>query len=80
MTELNKGEGMQVCSSGSLISSVEGAEISIGEVIEKLQNRIASLETTLTTQNAKIDTLIEMVNYQSDKIADLSVRTEINLK
>lgn len=48
MSELNKGEGMEVSYSGSLVSSVEGTEISIGKIIEDMQNRIATLEATVT--------------------------------
>lgn len=45
--------------------------------IKELESRIAVLETAVTTQSAKIDTLIETVNCQSDKLTDLYVRTEI---
>ncbi len=80
MIELSKGEGMQISSSGYFVSSVEGGEKSLGKIIEDMQNKIAALETTVTTQNVKIEALIETVTIQSDKLEYLNVKTEINLK
>ncbi len=62
MSEFNKGEAMEVSSSGLLVSSVEGAEISIGKTIEDMQNRIAALEATVTAQEAMISTIQATVN------------------
>ena len=66
MSELNKGEGMEVSSSGLLVSSVEGAEISIGEIIEDMQNRIAALEATVIAQ----ETMISAINTNANTALD----------
>jgi len=80
MTELNKGKAMHVSSEGTFVSSNEEKQLSIGEVIEDMQNRITALEATVTTQKTKIEALIETVTLQSDKLEYLNVKTEINLK
>ena len=68
MIELSKGEGMQISSSGYFVSSVEGGEKSLGKIIEDMQNRIAALEETVTTQEAMIDAIQATANTALDKL------------
>ena len=57
MTELNKGKAMHVSSEGTFVSSNEEKQLSIGEVIEDMQNRIAALESTVTAQASIISAI-----------------------
>ncbi len=68
MTELSKGKGMQVSSGGCFVSSIEGMEKPLGEIIEDMQNRIAALEETVTTQEAMIDAIQATANTALDKL------------
>lgn len=68
MNELNKGEGMEVSSSGLLVSSVEGAEISIEKIIEDMQNRISALEATVTAQETMISAINTNANTALDRV------------
>ena len=68
MTELSKGKGMQVSSSGCFVSSIEGVGKPLGEIIEDMQKRIAALEETVITQEAMIDAIQATANTALDKL------------
>lgn len=75
MTELNKGKAMHVSSEGTLVSSNEEKQLSIGEVIEDMQNRISALEATVIAQETMISAINTTANTALDKSIELGIIT-----
>lgn len=74
MTEFNKGKAMHVSSEGTFVSSNEEKQLSIGEVIEDMQNRIAALESTIIAQ----ETMISAINATANTALDKSIKKELD--